>query len=111
MIRSKVCPAASRTSRTSSHRVDCVLSTPSLRTYGGPRNTFRGPGHTNVNISLAKDTQIYENLNAQLRLEAFNVFNHTQFSTIDTGIGSSTFGQAIATYDPRIVQIALRLSF
>lgn len=90
---------------------DCVLSTPSLRTYGGLRNVFRGPGHTNVNISLAKDTRIYENLNAQLRLEAFNVFNHTEFSTTDTGIGSSTFGQVIATYDPRIVQIALRLSF
>jgi Carboxypeptidase regulatory-like domain/TonB-dependent Receptor Plug Domain/TonB dependent receptor len=90
---------------------DCVLSTPSLRTYGGPRNAFRGPGHTNVNVSLAKDTHIFENLNAQLRLEAFNVFNHTEFSQIDTGIGSSTFGQAITTYDPRILQVALRLSF
>jgi hypothetical protein len=90
---------------------DCVLSTPSLRTYGGPRNAFRGPAHTNVNVSLAKDMHIFENLNAQLRLEAFNVFNYTEFSEIDTGIGSSTFGQAITTYDPRILQVALRLSF
>ncbi|HEX4020914.1 MAG TPA: TonB-dependent receptor [Acidobacteriaceae bacterium] len=90
---------------------DCVLSTPSLRTYGSARNQFRGPGHTNLNISLAKSTQVFENLNAEMRLEAFNVFNHTEFSQVDTGIGSSTFGQAITTYDPRILQIALRLSF
>lgn len=90
---------------------DCVLSTPALRTYGGPRNAFRGPGHTNLDISLAKDTHIFENLNAQLRLEAFNVLNHTEFSTVDTGIASNTFGQVISTYDPRILQIALRLSF
>lgn len=90
---------------------DCVLSTPSLRTYGTARNFFRGPGRTNVNLSLAKDTKLYESLSAQLRLEAFNLFNHTEFSNIDTGISSSTFGQAIATYDPRIVQVALRLSF
>jgi hypothetical protein len=90
---------------------DCVLSTPSLRTYGAHRNSFRSPGRTNLNLSLAKNTQLFENLNAELRLEAFNLFNHTQFSGVDTGIGSSTFGQVVAAYPPRIVQIALRLSF
>lgn len=90
---------------------DCVLADPALRTYGGPRNAFRGPGHTNVNVSLSKQTNIHGNLNAQLRLDAFNVFNHTEFSQIDTGISDSTFGQAITTYDPRILQVAVDLSF
>ena len=90
---------------------DCVLADPALRTYGGPRNAFRGPGHTNLNVSLSKQTKIYGNVNAQLRLDAFNVFNHTEFSQIDTGIADNTFGQAISTYDPRILQVAVDLSF
>jgi hypothetical protein len=43
--------------------------------------------------------------------EAFNLFNHTEFSGVEKGIGSSTFGQVVAAYPTRIVQIALRLSF
>lgn len=90
---------------------DCVLVDPALRTYGGPRNAFRGPGHTNLNVSISKQTKLFASLNAQFRVDAFNVFNHTEFSQIDTGIADSTFGQAISTYDPRILQVALDLSF
>ena len=90
---------------------DCTVSNPSLRTYGGPRNALRGPGRTNLDFSLAKSTQVFENLRAELRLEAFNVFNHTEFRRVYTNIFSGNFGRARDTYDPRIVQIALRLSF
>jgi hypothetical protein len=88
--------------------------------YGLPRNFFRGPGLTNLDLTLAKTTQIYENLKAELRLDAFNVFNHTEFANPDTNIFSSTFGQIINTADngvtnapggPRILQVALRLAF
>jgi hypothetical protein len=89
----------------------CAVSTPALRTYGLPRNTLRGPGRTNFDLALAKTTRIFENLNAELRLEAFNILNHTEFSNPDTGIDDFTFGQETSTYDPRIVQIALRLTF
>lgn len=79
--------------------------------YGLPRNFFRGPGVTNLDMTLAKTTQIYENLQAELRLDAFNVFNHAEFSSPDTNIFSGTFGQITSTADPRILQVALRLSF
>jgi hypothetical protein len=88
---------------------------PSLYTaatpYGLPRNFFRGPGRTNLNIALAKTTSITERIAAELRLEAFNVFNHTEFSNPDTNINSGTFGQEITTADPRILQVAVRLTF
>lgn len=72
---------------------------------------IRGPGQTNLNLALGKSTQILENLKAELRLEAFNVFNHTEFMNPSTNIYSPQFGEAVNTYDPRIVQIALRLNF
>jgi hypothetical protein len=47
-------------------------------------------------------------------VEAFNVFNHTQFngaSSVDGNIGSSTFGNAISAAAPRILQGALKFTF
>ena len=88
--------------------------------YGLPRNFFRGPGRTNLDLALAKTTQIKENLKLEFRAEAFNVFNHTEFANPDTNINSSTFGQITSTTlgtnvaaleTQRILQLALRLSF
>lgn len=88
--------------------------------YGLPRNFFRGPGLTNLDMTLAKTTKIGEKLAAELRLDAFNVFNHTNFANPDTNVFSGTFGQITNTADngvtnapggPRILQVALRLAF
>ena len=90
---------------------NCAVANPALRTYGLPRNFFRAPGRTNLDVALAKAFQIHENLKAVLRLEAFNVFNHAEFSEPDTGLASPTFGQITSTSDPRILQISARLTF
>jgi len=90
---------------------DCILSNASLRTYGTPRNLFRGPGRTNLDLSFAKSTQIFARLNSELRLDAFNILNHTQFLNVNTNLNGSTFGQVTTTYDPRILQLALNLKF
>jgi hypothetical protein len=90
---------------------DCAESTPRLRTYGGPRNVIRGTGRTNLDLALGKSTQIFENLKAEMRLEAFNIFNHTEFTDPNTNIYSPQFGQVTGTYAPRIIQIALRFAF
>jgi len=88
--------------------------------YGLSRNFFRGPGRTNLDLALAKTTQIKENLKLEFRVEAFNVFNHTEFANPDTNINSLTFGQVTTTTigsgpaaveTQRILQLALRLSF
>jgi outer membrane receptor protein involved in Fe transport len=83
--------------------------------YGtAPRNVLRGPGRTNVDLSLAKITPLYrERVTLELRIDAFNLFNHTEFSNLDNDaqdIGS-TFGQVTSTYDPRILQVAARIRF
>jgi hypothetical protein len=98
---------------------------PGDRTYGTlPRNAFRGPDRTNLDLALAKAFNFGERWKAELRLEAFNVFNHTEFYNPGCAPGSNgvpncnllvptngNFGQVSATYDPRLVQIALRIQF
>jgi hypothetical protein len=40
------------------------------------RNNYFGPSFFNADMSLLKNTPIHENINAQFRIDAFNVFNH-----------------------------------
>jgi hypothetical protein len=88
--------------------------------YGLPRDFFRGPGRTNLDLALAKTTAITERVNVEFRVEAFNIFNNTQFANPDTNINSGTFGQITSTtfgtgvaalQTQRILQLAARLTF
>jgi hypothetical protein len=89
------------------------VNNPSQRTYGTlPRNALRGPSRTNFDFAVAKSTPlIKEKLTAEFRVEFFNILNHAEFVNPDTNITSGTFGQVTDTYNPRIIQLALRLKF
>lgn len=85
---------------------------PGQYTYGSSgRNGYRGPSLANFNVTLAKTTAITERLNLEIRADFFNVLNHTEFQNPSTSIGSQFFGQITDTYDPRIIQLAVRLQF
>lgn len=90
-----------------------VVAGPSLATYGTvPRNFLRGPGRTNVDLTVSKTTALWqEKMKLELRFEFFNIFNHPEFSNPDTNVNSPTFGQILDTADPRIIQFAGRLTF
>jgi hypothetical protein len=78
------------------------------------RRFFYGPGADNFDAALAKNLPITESKSLLFRVEAFNVFNHTQFfgpSAVDGNIGSTTFGQAVGAASPRVLQGAVKLSF
>ena len=47
----------------------------------------------------------------QFRVEAFNVFNHTNFDQIDTDLFDDTFGRALSTHNPRQMQLGLKMNF
>ena len=50
-------------------------------TFGNTgRNTLRGPGFFDTDLSLSKDTVIREQIKLQFRAEFFNIFNHTNFA-------------------------------
>jgi len=95
---------------------------PALGTVGTVRrNSFRGPGINNWDMTLIKRIPLGGDAtrNIRLRVEAYNVFNHTQFNAINTaarfdGAGNqinSQFGQAIGARQPRVLQLGATLSF
>ena len=104
-----------------------VVANPALATYGTlPRNFLRGPGYINTDLALSKTTALTERTKLEFRAEFFNIFNHANFANpglLNNGdgtftnalsgnnINSGTFGQITSTFDPRIIQLALRFSF
>ncbi len=94
--------------------LDTAGGTTTFYPYGTfPRNGLRGPGQTNLDLSISKHFIIREGMDLELRGDAFNLFNHTEFQNPDTTytVTSSTFGQISTTYDPRILQLALHFRF
>ena len=92
-----------------------VFSMNALGTPGtSKRRFFYGPGADNYDMAVAKKLALTESKSMLFRVEAFNVFNHTQFngpSSVDGNIGSSTFGNAISAAAPRILQGAVKFNF
>jgi hypothetical protein len=74
------------------------------------RRFFHGPGLNNFNMGLSKSTKITESKELQLRFEAFNLFNHAQF-TNPTGEINANFGQVTTARDARILQIGAKFLF
>jgi hypothetical protein len=61
---------------------------------------------------LEKSTPITERTKLLFRAEAFNIFNRAEFRPpADRSVLAGTFGQISGTYDPRILQLALKLVF
>ena len=78
------------------------------------RRFFYGPGTDNFDMAAAKKLALTESKSLLFRVEAFNVFNHTQFNgptAVDGNIGSSTFGNVINAAAPRILQGAIKFNF
>jgi hypothetical protein len=90
-------------------------------TYGNTgRNTMRGPGQVNMDSSLIKNTKLGR-FDTELRVEAFNIFNHPQFAQPNGSIGNSSVGRitsmlassscAFCGTTERQVQLAMKVKF
>jgi hypothetical protein len=97
-----------------------VFSVPTQGTWGNAaRYILRGPGINNWDLALLKEFPVHEQMRFQFRAEAFNAFNHSQFSGMDTGARFDATGKQINTAlsqftgarSPRIMQFALRFYF
>jgi len=78
------------------------------------RNSLRGPRFTSVNMALAKNFPFRFDypLNMQVRMDAFNAFNHTILSNPNGSIGSPSAGTITGTQiSGRVLQLGARLSF
>jgi hypothetical protein len=79
-----------------------------------PRRLFHGPGIENFDIELNKTIRITEFKSFDIRVEAFNVFNHAQFygpSSVDGEVNDPNFGSIVSAAAPRLVQVAAKFHF
>lgn len=78
---------------------------------GNARNgSVIGPNYHNVTFDVFKNFRVRERFRLQLRGEAFNVLNHTNFNGIQMGV-RNVFGQVTSTYDNRQLQVGAKLYF
>lgn len=75
------------------------------------RGTIDGPPTKRFDFSLFKRINIGEKVSIQLRGEAFNIFNHTNFRVIQTNITSAQYGQVTTVRDPRTIQLGAKVIF
>ncbi len=86
---------------------------PALGTYGNvSKNSFRGPKSLQFDAQISRIFPIHESLSTTLRLEAFNVLNHPDFSNPAASLTSSTFGQISSTTNAaRVFQGSIKINF
>ncbi len=61
---------------------------------------------------MMKNLHFTESLGMQIRAEAFNIFNHTNFRTFSSlNITSGVFGQIGTVRDPRTIQLGVKFLF
>ncbi len=83
------------------------------------RNTFQGPNQFTSDLAMFKKTNLTERVNIQFRADFFNAFNRANFKmpSSSTGanfsnrIASSIFGASAGVFDPREIQLSLKLNF
>jgi len=108
-----------------------AFSVPPSTSFGNlGRNAFYGPGFSNLDLALIKNTKITERVNVQFRADAFDLFNHPNFGNPGGGNGFvvlpatltpttlATFTTITSTRFPtadsgssRQLQLALKLQF
>lgn len=98
-----------------------VFAMPAIGTPGNaPRDVVRGPGTNNFDMTIFKNIPIRDRASLQLRFEAYNAFNHTQFSGMNTTAQfnpatgqqvNAAFGTLTSARGARVGQASLRLTF
>jgi hypothetical protein len=97
----------------------CIYYTPATGFGTMGRNGAVGPGFTNYDMSFSKLTNINERFALQLKLDAFDLFNHPSFSNPGTTAqAGATFGVITATRFPvgdlgssRQLQLSAKVTF
>jgi hypothetical protein len=79
----------------------------------GPRASFYGPGQNVWDVSLMRDIPLWEHAAFTLRVDAHNVFNHPQFSGLNTSLSATNtaFGTVTGAQDSRNLLLVGRLRF
>ncbi|MES1256843.1 MAG: TonB-dependent receptor, partial [Acidobacteriota bacterium] len=80
-------------------------------------NTLRGPGVTNLDLSVFRDFKVRERYAVQFRAEALNLTNTPHFNTPQGSVTNAAFGQITSTttasrlIDERYLRFGLKIRF
>jgi hypothetical protein len=75
------------------------------------RNIIEGPHQVSLDMSLSKTFTIKESRALEFRVQAANVFNFIQFSSINTVVNSLTFGEVTSAAATRRITLIARFRF
>jgi hypothetical protein len=77
-----------------------------------PKGYLRGPGFWNVDLSFSRNVNLAAGRRVELRVEAFNLFDHVNWGNPNVQLGNVNAGRITGTSgDPRIMQFAAKYSF
>ena len=90
-----------------------AFAAPAAGVFGDAgRNSLYGPRFSNVNLSLAKDFQIRERMGLEIRANAYNAFNHINFSNPNNNIGDPNAGRITGVVgSTRIIELGGHFRF
>jgi hypothetical protein len=95
---------------------DCVvIPTNRSQPFGNAgRNTVRGPGFWQLDAAASKAIPLGASANGprvEIRVEAFNLLDRANFTVPNGNRSSAAFGTITSTYDPRQVQLGVKLTW
>jgi hypothetical protein len=70
-----------------------------------------GPNFITYDAGVFKNTRINDRISLELRAEAFNSLNRTNFNNPNSNISSNTVGQITSDVSPRQMQFGGRIQF
>ena len=76
-----------------------------------PRSVLRGPGLATADLTLEKTVPLGGRFHADVRVEAFNLFNHANFNGPGSTLGAADFGVVSSARPARTMQLGARLRF
>ena len=90
-----------------------VLPTDPSQPFGNAgRNTVRGPRFWSLDVQATKRVPMpWPQGSLEVRVEAFNVLNRSNFRAPNGNRSANAFGTITSAYDPRILQVGVKLAF
>lgn len=87
-----------------------VFAAPPLGRPGNlGRNAFTGPGYASLSLRLQRELRLGERVSLQAMAEAFNALNRVNIRAVNPNYQRA--GEPLAAFDPRQVQLGLRVRF
>jgi hypothetical protein len=85
---------------------------PAPFTFGNsPRSVLRGPSLIQTDVTLEKTIGLFGQKRLDVRVEAYNVLNRTNFNIPGFTLGAADFGVISSARQPRTVQLGARFHF